>query len=36
MKKKIERFGSILTLKIDVGSQNFENFDNFYASVCKI
>ena len=30
--KKIERFGSFLTQKIDFESQNFAHFDNFYSS----
>ena len=30
--KKLERFGSFLTQKIDFESQNFAHFDNFYSS----
>ena len=31
-KKKIKRIGSFLTWKIDVESQNFDIFDNFYST----
>ena len=31
-KKKIERFGSVLTQKIDFENHNFAHFDNFYSS----
>ena len=32
MGKKLKRFGSFLTKKIDFESQNFAHFDNFYSS----